>query len=249
MEQTIIDGHGLGAQKSPPDPRDRDYLARMKFGPAAVEQPTRKHRKHYTEHMRFDQGPIGQCTMVSASHIIGAGPITQRPYYTNRPHFDTIQAYCDAQALDKQTHGWTDPTFCENGRRPGGQGDWGATMRSAAQIIRRLGFIEKFWWLESAEQARVYLTNVAPVWFASYWYSGMNAPDANGFVWPNGRRLGGHAYCLDEIVWSGRYVWLLNSWGLGWGHRARVKLTFEAMDQLYSEWGEALGVSEVRRAA
>lgn len=250
IEQHVTDdGHGLGAQHSPPDPRDRDYLARMRFGPAAVDEPMRKHRKHYTEHMRFDQGRIGQCALKSAAHIAAAGPITQRPYYTNRPHFDTVAAYCESQALDKKTYGWPEPTFCEDGRTPGGRGDWGTTMRSAAQTMRGLGFFGNFWWLQSAHEARVYLTNVAPLWFASYWSSGMSRPDANGFIWPTGGRLGGHAYVMDEIVWGKKYVWVLNSWGTGWGIRGRAKLTFDAMDQLFAEWGEAVGVTEVRKAA
>lgn len=247
LRQDIVDGeHGLGAQHSPPDPRDKLFLATSRFGDLA--EPERKHRKHYTEVVRVDQGKIGQCTMASAAHIVAAGPITQRPYYVNAPHFDTIAAYCRAQEIDRATHGWREPTFCQDGRRPGGVGDTGATMRSAAQVLREMGYIGNFWWHATAHEARVYLTNVAPVWFASYWHSGMDRPDHNGFVWPTGRVRGGHAYVLDEIAWESKYVWILNSWGQ-WGHRGRAKLTFEAMDTLFAGWGEALGVTEVRKAA
>lgn len=241
-QEIVEGGHGIGAIQSPPDPRDKDYLARSLY---SIEEPGRKHRKHYTEVLRMDQGPIGQCTMASAAQIISAGPITQRPYYINRPHFDTIQAYCRAQELDRQNYGWTNPTFCQDGQRPRGAGDTGATMRSAAQVLRELGFVGNYWWMESAHEARVYLTNVAPLWFASYWYSGMSTPNSKGFVAPTGRRQGGHAYAFDEIVWSRKYVWLLNSWGTDWGHNGRAKMEFAAMDDLFAEWGEAIGLSEV----
>lgn len=237
---------GLGAVHSPPDPRDEKYLARIRFG-SQVEEPSRLHRKHYTELLRLDQGPIGQCTMSSAAHIVAAGPITQRPYYVHAPHFDTIEAYCRAQQIDRQQYGWPDPTFCQDGRRPGGRGDTGATMRSAGMTLLEYSFIGNFWWFQTPHEARVYLTNVGPVWFASWWWSGMSRPDANGFVQATGRKQGGHAYVLDEIVWSKKYVWLLNSWGKGWGHRGRAKMSFETMDSLFGDWGEALGVTERRR--
>ncbi|MBW3631050.1 MAG: hypothetical protein KY464_17395 [Gemmatimonadetes bacterium] len=216
-------------------------MARAQFA-AAVEEPQRKHRKHYTELLRLDQGPIGQCTMVSGAHIVAAGPITQRPYYVNAPHFNTIEAYCRAQDLDKRNYGFTNPTYCQDRRA----GDTGATMRSAAQVLREKGFIGHFWWLTTLEEVLAYLTNVGPVWFASWWWTGMNAPDANGFIHPTGRRRGGHAYVLDEIAWKGRYVWMLNSWGQ-WGHRGRAKITFQELSDLMADWGEAIAVTEVRK--
>jgi hypothetical protein len=234
---------GLGRVPSPPDPRDSGYLARLRFA-AAVEKPERAHRKHYTELLRVDQGPIGQCTMASAAHIVAAGPITQRPYYVNAPHFDTIQAYCRAQEIDRRTYGWTEPTYCQDHRR----GDTGATMRSAAQVLREKAYIGHFWWLSSVDELLVYLTNVGPVWMGTWWYAGMNRPDSRGFIHPTGRKEGGHAYVLDEIAWRGEYVWMLNSWGRTWGHRGRAKLSFESLRMLMGDWGEALAVTEVRKA-
>lgn len=228
----------LGRIPSPPDPRDASFLARRRFG-AAVEAPGRAHRRWYTDATRhFDQGAVGSCTMWSAARLIAAGPVTQRPYTYegHAPPFDPVAAYCRAQQLDGETRTW-----CTH------RHDTGATMRSAAQCLREKGYIGHFWWLTTLDEVIAYLTNVGPVWMGTWWWSGMNEPDARGFLHPRGRREGGHAYLLTEVANRSRYVWMDNAWGLGWAHRNRAKLSFEALGELLADWGEALAVTEVRK--
>lgn len=247
-------GHGLGRVVSPPDPRDARYAARRRFGDQ-LDQPTRRHRKHYTQHTRhFNQGQIGQCTMYSLAHIVAAGPITQRPYryQGDQPHFDTIAGYCRAQEIDKSEHGWGDPTFCQDSQRPNGRGDWGATMRSAAQVARELGFIENFWHLETTEQLALFVTNQGPAWIGTVWTSDMSRPNSKNFIQPTGSEQGGHAYVIDEVVWERlgdrvKYYWMLNTW-FPWGLMNRAKVEAEAVVDLMARNGEALAVTEVRRA-
>lgn len=248
-------GHGLGRITSPPDPRDRLFLATERFGDE-LQEPTRRHRKHYTQHTRhFNQGNIGRCTMFSLAHIIAAGPITQRPYRYQgaEPHFDTIAGYCRAQEIDKATYGWREPTFCEDRRRAGGVGDWGATMRSAAQVARELGFIEFFWHLQTPDEIALYVTNKGPAWLGTVWTSSMSTPDSKGFIRPNGAARGGHAYVIDEVVWHRlgdkvKHYWMLNSWA-PWGIGNRAKMEPESVADLMARNGEALAVTEVRKVA
>ena len=238
--------HGLGRVPSPPDPRDAKYLARSQFMGAAVP-PQRMIRRWYSDNLRIDQGPIGQCTMASAAHLIAAGPVTQRPYtYKGMgPPFDTVAAYCVAQAHDRRAYGWSHPTYCQDRIR----GDNGATMRGAGQALRELGFISHFWWLRDVGEVLSYLTNAGPVWLGTWWYQGMSRPDAEGFARPTGRKQGGHAYLLDAVTHRGEYVWLLNSWGARWGKNGRAKLAFRDLEALLADDGEALAVTEVRKAA
>lgn len=229
---------GLGRVPSPADLRDRRFTAAARFG-AAVAEPTRRHRRWYADTTRhFDQGAVGSCTMWSAARLVAAGPVTQRPYtyQGGAPPFDPLAAYCRAQQLDGEAR-----TYCSH------RHDTGATMRSAAQVLREQGWIGNFWWLRSIDEVLAYLTNVGPVWMGTWWYSGMFQPDASGFLRLTGSKVGGHAYLLTEIAWRGRYVWMDNSWGLGWAHRNRAKISFDDLAALMSDWGEALAVTEVRK--
>ena len=248
MSEPIL--RGLGRLPSPPDERDENFPAHALFG-AAVEKPTKPHQRWYTENLRLDQGKPGQCALVSAAHLAVAGPITQRPYsyQESPPPFDTIQAYCRAQEIDRRDYRWSAPTFCQDARRPGGPGDTGVTMRSAAKVMQELGYITNYWWLQSLDEILAYLTNVGPVWMGTAWYSGMSNMDAEGFIRPEGESRGGHAYLLDQIVWRSEYVWMLNSWGRRWGIRGRAKIRFRDLETLRSRRGEALAITEHRKAA
>jgi len=239
-------GHGLGRVTSPPDERDGAYLARSRF---PVATPQRKRRQWYTGNTRhFDQGNIGQCTAYSAAHLLVAGPVTQRPYtYTGgEPPINTVAMYCRAQEIDKANHGWTDPTFCQDRSRPGGVGDWGATMRGAAQALREKGFIQNFWWLRTVDEIVAYLINVGPVWMGTKWTADMSIPDGEHFIRPTGSNQGGHAYILDQCELGPEYVWILNSWSKRWGHLGRAKLRLDDLESLLQNRGEALAVSEIR---
>jgi len=237
--------YGLGRVLNPPaDPRDNLYLAASRFD---IDKPVRKRRKWYSENTRlWDQGNIGQCTAYSAAHLLAAGPITQRPYTYkgDAPGIDTIAMYCRAQEIDKAQWGWTDKTFCQDGRRPGGAGDWGATMRGAAQAVREQGFINNFWWLRSVDEVQAYVRNVGPAWIGSKWTVGMFSPDKDGFIWPTGGNAGGHAYLIDQD--EREYSWILNSWGIKWGNRNRAKIRHEVLAELLRDNGEALAVTELR---
>jgi hypothetical protein len=238
---------GLGRLPSPPDPRDQRYLARSVF---KVDEPTVMHRNWYTENTRkYNQGDIGQCTMYSLAHLLAAGPVTQRPYTYkgDAPIFDTISGYCRAQEIDKRDYGWGDPTFCADGRKPGGRGDWGATMRSACKVGQEMGYITHYWWLLTIDELVAYMANVGPAWLGIPWFEGMDEPDGKGFIHPTGGARGGHAIVSDQLVLRQGYIWLLNTWGLAWGNRNRAKMWLHDLEAMLKyQQGEAVAITEVR---
>lgn len=226
---------GLGRVPSPPDPRDANYPARQLLRTA---EPERRYRRWYADALWLDQGPIGQCTAVSLAHILADGPFTHRPYWTDKPLFDTVAAYCRAQTLDGQPR-----TFCEGGP------DTGATMRSAAEAGRELGLVANYWWFATPDEALAYLTNQGPLWMGTWWTTGMDEPGPDGFIRFSGGRLGGHAWKIDEISWRLRFVGMKQNWGREWNGNGRARLSFEDFAALLADEGECLAITEQRVGA
>lgn len=240
-----VSGQALGRLVSPIDSRDNQFLARSRFALERAE-PEKRRKDWYTDNTRhYDQGNVGQCTMYSAAHLISAGPVTQRPYAYegHNPPFNTIQAYCRAQQFDKIDYGFSSPTYCQDNRR----GDNGATMRSAAKVLKEMGYITAYWWMRTIDEVLVYLTNEGPVWMGTYWFMRMNSPNEQGFLLPEGSIEGGHAYILDDINWDKEYVWMMNTWGRGWAHENKAKISFAALRRLLDFDGEAIAINEIRR--
>jgi len=72
------------------------------------------------------------------------------------------------------------------------------------------------------------------------WYSGMYNTDSDGFIHADGYVAGGHAILARAVNVKKGYITLRNSWGKGWGVNGDCYITFEDMDKLLQNWGEAV---------
>jgi len=73
----------------------------------------------------------------------------------------------------------------------------------------------------------------------SNWYEGMNTPDKNGIIKPTGKMLGGHAYVIRGVNVKARLLRIKNSWGKSFGIDGDCFISFDDMDRLLKERGEA----------
>ncbi len=78
------------------------------------------------------------------------------------------------------------------------------------------------------------------------WYDSMFEPDDAGFIEPEGRLAGGHAWVIDGVNTRSRFFRMKNSWGRGWGNRGFALISFEAVARLLAEDGEACIAQEVK---
>lgn len=169
----------------------------------------------------LDQGNEGACVGFGWAHELAARPV-KVPGITNQSGFDL---YHSAQQLDQ----WP------------GEAYEGTSVLAGAKAVQELGFMKEYRWAlgPGAAQAEVDLALAVgykgPAVLGTYWWSGMDTPDAQGYLHPTGTIRGGHCYLINSFSAKyGRYgVW--NSWGTGfYGWISRLD-----MAQLLDNEGEA----------
>jgi hypothetical protein len=136
---------------------------------------------------------------------------------------DAISIYTDATIID-QFPGTYPPE------------DTGSSGLAVAKVLRNRGLIDGYSHAFSPEQARGAL-QLGPVLFGTWWHQSMFTPDKDGYVHPDGNKVGGHEILLIGDNAHNR-ITLLNTWGAGWGDRGRFYLTVEDFTALMLDDGD-----------
>lgn len=167
----------------------------------------------------LDQGQEGACVGFAWSHEAAAKPVIERGI-TNQFAYD---AYRAAQQIDQ----W-----------PGDDYD-GTSVLAGAKIMLARGYIREYRWCFNLDDVLTTVSRRGPVVLGINWYEGMFNTDANGYVRPTGSIAGGHAIMCNAVNITRKDVTLTNSWGINWGRYGRCRMTWEALDRLLHEDGEA----------
>lgn len=191
------------------DPKSLAY--RVEDHPKAVAAPT---PRSYTWGL-----PVGQmlnqlntprCVGFSCAHEIAARPAVRA---VTSATGDGL--YLMAQSIDR-----------EEGR----VWDEGASILAGAKALQRWGRLKEYRWATSVEELALGVSRIGPAILGLDWFGGMMEPDADGYIWPTGSVVGGHAvldrgykrYSPPEGP-SGRHL-IQNSWGTSWGGRGGAPL-------------------------
>ena len=198
------------------DNRDRKFLLR-----AAAPMAPRPVRKTWRIWWKGDQGSTPQCVGYSWHARLRALPNLQRD-----PSPEII--YAMAQRNDE----W-----------PGEDYD-GSSVRGGAKSLQAMGKISAYGWAFNAQDALQWVGNHGPVVLGTNWYAGMMTPGKDGLLSVKGRSVGGHAYLLLGYDDSKSMALIQNSWGPKWGVNGRAWLSYENLDRLIQEDGEACAPTE-----
>lgn len=176
----------------------------------------------------LDQGQVGSCTGNAAISCINTAPHVQAVTPIFQPDEDgALALYSSAEEVD--------------GDGPYPPKDNGSSGLSICKVLANpyLKIIEGYQWTFTLENALKALTKY-PILVGSYWYEGMDNPDATGRVRPTGSIRGGHEYKGYKIVYNEGQIWFRNSWGKQWGLNGDFWMTWEDFAFLLSQRGDVV---------
>jgi len=227
-------GPGLGRRRAV-DARDRHYPMESVLREARLPRTFR-----YWNGNRWtgDQGGTSQCVVYAWAHCVERPDISVTPWHSKgghvlaagswwfagtRPLIDLDAAYTWAQANDE----WEGSDYD------------GTSVRAGAKYLHHNGLIGGYTWAYSATTIAQAVLTIGPVVVGTSWTMDMFIPDRLGYITPTGEDMGGHAYLIDGVNMQHKTFRIKNSWGNKWGRFGFAYLTFDDLDELLSNYGEA----------
>lgn len=195
------------------DPRSRSFPA-----DTATDLVTTVHTHHGPV---LDQGNLGSCTGNALAQCLNTDPLFNGTALTED---DARRIYSEATAIDPFPGQW--PPI-----------DTGSDGLDVCKAAKAEGLISSYTHTFSGDDLRRALV-LGPVIVGTTWFNSMFTPAANGRlpVKPRSGVAGGHEYLLYGLDVRWHRVWILNSWGAGWGQGGSAYLTWSDLDRLLS-WG------------
>jgi hypothetical protein len=219
---TVVDSPQFGRLRQF-DGRSRNFAL---SGADPIERKPRSYTWRVGQH--FDQGLTGACVAFSLGHELNA-----RPAEVQGIQESWLQRglYWEAQKIDP----WP------GGMYPGAIEKYeGTSILAGVKVLHRLGAFEEYRWAFSLNELILGVGYAGPAVIGISWYSGMNSPSSSHFIYPKGTWLGGHAILVKGVNIKEKRFTLRNSWGIAWGNQGECYVSFEDMEKLLGERGEAV---------
>lgn len=208
------------------DPRSRDFPT---FDHGAEHAYLAVAHPRYTRIL--DQGQLGSCTGNAGTGLLGTEPFCVSA--STGAVFDeayAVKLYSDATRRD-DVPGHYPPM------------DTGSSGLAIAKVLKARGLIAGYRHAFSVTGLLSAL-QLGPVIIGTVWLSGMDEPDARGFVSISGSVQGGHEYLCREFepgaTLDDGVLTLDNSWGSGWGDNGRFRMHVRDMAYLLGQQGDVV---------
>jgi hypothetical protein len=176
----------------------------------------------------LNQDQVGACTGFEEVGALGTSPVFDA-LPAGHPALDDklgLLIYSGAETID--------------GDGPYPPNDNGSSGPSAAQVAKNLGLISGYQHCFSLNELLDALED-GPVGIGSNWYDSMDRPGSSGMVLvsPNAVIRGGHEYLCRGKDMKEKVLHFDNSWGTSFGINGSFMYTFDTMERLLGEQGDA----------
>lgn len=182
-----------------------------------------------------DPDALSSCTGNAAIGIIGTPTYWIKQIFTLRKALKdpataethAIDIYAEATELDEFSDTWP-PT------------DDGSSGLGAAKALLKQGLISGYDHIFNGVTELVTALQSAPVTVGTNWYASMFTPNSAGVISIAGDIAGGHQYILDAVYIQERLFRMVNSWNPSWGAGGCAFMSWDTMDRLMGEQGDAM---------
>lgn len=205
----------------------------IEFDEKSKEYPIRtlvkaKERRSYTWRCNktLDQGPSGACVGFGLAHELISRPAEVKDI----GYRDAIALYHAAQREDMWPGGAYEGAveFYE-----------GTSVLAGMKVGKKLGWYEEFRWAFSFEDVILGVGYNGPAVIGVSWHDSMFEPDQFGYIRPTGTPAGGHCVLVRAVNVRHKFFTIRNSWGEDWGINGDCYITFNDLNALLYNGGEA----------
>lgn len=171
----------------------------------------------------YDQAYTTTCVPQTGKGILNTLPISRKIDYDIRSEYSIDELYDGAREYDE----W-----------PGVDYD-GTSGLGLCKYMKIRNLIDEYRWCFGLNEVLLTLSHIGPIGLGVMWKTGMWETDDRGFISPTGADEGGHEVELIGVDVSEKSVIGMNSWGPGWGVKGRFKLTWDGLEELLDNQGDA----------
>ena len=215
-----------------PDDRDEAYHIRTLLTPDKMEAG-RDFRLWWPHGWWGNQGETSMCVEYAWQHWLADGPVSQigskERGTSGEPIIKPIGTlYHEAQKIDE----WP------------GEDYEGTSVRAGAKVLQDRGYIGSYHWAWDLETVIDAVISLGPVVMGTNWY--WNMFDAwKEPISVSGDLAGGHAWKIDAADRKSAIIRAKNSWGRDFGFHGFFYMSFEDLERLINEDGEACIATEL----
>ena len=181
-----------------------------------------KKPRSYTWRCRanLDQGREGACVGFGVAHEIIARPAEVKGITNHSARL----IYKAAQKIDP----WP------------GESYEGTSVLAGIKVAQRLGYFDSYRWAFRFKDLVLGVGYNGPAVIGVSWWTGMHTPDSDGFIHVTGSKQGGHCVLVNSVNVRLKRFTIHNSWGKSWGVNGTCYISFDDMEKLMGERGEAV---------
>lgn len=186
----------------------------------------------YNLHVQGDESYIANSIGVHncVGHAMTHELIARPAVYRGLDYDYAMSVYHDAQRIDP----WP------GGAYPGATERYeGTSVLAGVQVLQQRGLIDGYRWAFGVEDLAIAVSRAGPAVLGIAWYSGMYEPRGQ-YLEIAGEVVGGHAIMCHSYNHPRREFKVHNSWGRDWGSNGAAIVSWDTMNRLLSEQGEAV---------